>query len=418
MKANSSIRSIVLIWFGWAIIILAFQSFVQMRISLERPDNVISWTSSETGKTRNFGKDFLSDPFLNGHVAWDSEYYLAIAVDGYNSTRIRAIPENFRSDQAHSFFCKTPGPYCFSLSNAFFPVYSILTKLVAFPLSLFKLTKIATATLAAVIVSLLGTLTAMLSLFSLFKKDLGEDGGVRAAFYFLIFPSSFFLAQVYSEGVFLGLIFAALALINARKWVWAAIISALAVWARPGGAILLLPLLIIWITDRTWKQGFKVAVIKLLAVLSPAISYLIWRLTPLAKAFFVVESQFFGRGLLALNSTKSVWSYAWHLMQTGASTTRFYYGLEFTAILLTLLTCVLILRKRPELGLFGLAIVLFAFTTGAAQGMVRYVLAAPPLFYMTSRWGKNQVFDRVWTLACVLIMALELTLFTFDFWVA
>jgi hypothetical protein len=418
MKAYPSIRNILLIWFGWAVVVFAFQGLVQMRISLERPDNVISWTSSETGKTRNSGRDFLSDPFLNGHVAWDSEYYLAIAVDGYNSPRIRAISDKFRSDQAHSFFCGTPGQYCYSLSSAFFPVYSIITRLFAYPLRLFNLDKIAAATLAAVIVSLLSTLGAMFSLFYLCRKDLGEDGGVRAAFYFLIFPSSFFLAQVYSEGVFLGLIFATLAFISARKWGWAAVFSALAVWTRPGGAILVLPLLIVWITDRTWKQDVKTAVIKMLAVLSPVFSYILWRLTPLAKSFFIVEKQFFGRGLLALGSTITVWNSAWHLMFNGAAATRFYYGLEFAAVLLTLITCILLLRKHPELGLFGLAMIIFAFTSGSAQGMVRYVLTAPPLFYITSRWGKNQAFDRVWSLACVLLMGLELTLFTFDFWVA
>jgi hypothetical protein len=92
--------------------------------------------------------------------------------------------------------------------------------------------------------------------------------------------------------------------------------------------------------------------------------------------------------------------------------------LEFVAIILAVATCILLLRKRPEIALYGLAMITFAFTSGAAQGMVRYVLAAPPLFLVLSGWGKNQVFDRVWTLLSVLIMGLEVMLFTFDFWVA
>lgn len=418
MKARPAIRNILLIWLGWSIVILAFQNFVQWRFSLERPEIVISWTALETGNSRNNGKPFLSDPFLNSQVAWDSEYYLAIAIDGYNSSKVPAIPANYGIDQNHYYLCSKPGDNCYSLSNAFFPFYSVLIRLLSFPLSLFHLSEIATASLSAVIISLLAALGAMYSIYSICRKDLGEDGGVRAAFYLLIFPSSFFLAQVYSEGIFLGITFAALAFLNARKWFWAALFAALAVWTRPGGAILGLPFMIIWLTDRTWQQGMKTALLKMLAVLSPVISYAVWRLTPLADNFFIVESRFFGRGLLALEQTQAVWRNAWGLFLHGQLPTRFYYGLEFAAILIALITCFFLLRRRPELALYGLAAIFFAFTTGSAQGMVRYVLAAPPLFFITARWGKNQAFDRIWTIACILLMGIELTLFTFDFWVA
>ena len=155
-----------------------------------------------------------------------------------------------------------------------------------------------------------------------------------------------------------------------------------------------------------------------MAALSPAISYGIWRVTPLAKGFFIVEEHFFSRGLLAIHQTLAAWGYAVQQLLHGNSSARFYYGLEFAAIMLTLLTCVLLLRKKPELALFGLAMLVFCFTSGSAQGMVRYVLAAPSLFLVLARWGKHPVFDRVWTLACILIMGLEAMLFTFNFWVA
>ena len=415
---NPSLRNILLIWFGWAVVLLAFQNLVQMRVSLVRPDNVLSWTSTETGKSSNANRAFLVDPFLNAQVAWDSEYYLAIAVDGYDSPKVHGIPGEFQIGQSYKRMCQSNAFNCYSLSYAFFPVYPVLTRLVALPIHLFNLTDIAAATLAGVIVSLLGALGAMFSIYFISRKSLGEEGGVRAAFYLLIFPSGFFLAQVYSEGVFIGITFAALAFLTARKWIWAALFGALAVWARPGGAILVLPFLIVWLMDKTWKEGAKSALLKLLTVLSPVISYLIWFLSPLAKRFFIVENQFFGRGLFALDATKQVWSHAWQTLLHGNPSAKFYYGLEFAAILLAFITCFLLLRKRPELALFGLAMVFFAFTTGSAQGMVRYVVVAPPLFYMLSQWGKHQVFDRIWTIASVLLMGLEAMLFTFNFWVA
>lgn len=414
MKLSPSIRNILLIWLGWAVVLFGYQWLVQMRVSLERPDYALMWTPSETRENSNDDNPFLSDPFLNSHVAWDSEYYLGIAVDGYESPRVPAIIAGSFS----SGHCITPDRNCYQLSYAFFPLYSILTRFVAIPLKVFALTEIARATLAGVIVSLLGALGAMLSLYSMSRKSLGEDGAVRAAFYLLIFPSGFFLAQVYSEGLFIGITFAALAFLSARKWGWAAVFGALAVWTRPGGAILALPFLIIWVTDKTWQKGLKIAILQMLAVLAPVLSYGAWRLTPLATKFFIVEENFFGRGLLALTDSWQTWSSAWQIMLDGRWQARVYYGLEFVSILLAVVTCFLLIRKRPELALYGLALVVFAFTSGTAQGMVRYVLAAPPLFLVTSGWGKHRAFDRVWTIACVLLMGLEAMLFSFDFWVA
>jgi len=112
------------------------------------------------------------------------------------------------------------------------------------------------------------------------------------------------------------------------------------------------------------------------------------------------------------------WQRAIQLLLHGAAPTRFYYALEFFAILFGVIACILLLKRRPELGLYGLAMIAFAVTTGPAQGMVRYVLTAPAIFWVLARLGKNPVFDRVWTLSSVLIMGLETVLYTFDFWVA
>jgi hypothetical protein len=37
------------------------------------------------------GKIYLNEPFLNEHVSWDSEYYLAIATGGYEDPAIQRI---------------------------------------------------------------------------------------------------------------------------------------------------------------------------------------------------------------------------------------------------------------------------------------------------------------------------------------
>lgn len=413
------IRAILLIWLGWASVMLAFQQWVVARIDLRRPDRVLYWTAPETGAGSQSDKPYLLDPFLNQHVSWDSEFYLSIATVGYDDPAVRAVPSDFARDPLHQHFCQAgKDTDCYSLNYAFFPLYPWLTRAVASPLDLLPLTPIARSTLAAMLVSLLGALGAMLSLYFMTRAALGEEGATRAAFYLLIFPSGFFLAQVYTEGLFLGLSFGALALLQARKWGWSALLAALAAWTRPGGAILLLPMAMVWMSDRPWRMSWGPAIRRGLAALTPAMAYGAWSLTPLATRFDLVEKLWFGRGLLAISPSLRAWEQALQLLLHGSPQTRFYYGLEFGAVLLAIATCLLLWRERPELSAYGLAMIAFALTSGSAQGMVRYVLVVPSLFWTLARWGRNSAFDRTWSLLSILLLGLETTLFSFDFWVA
>jgi hypothetical protein len=410
MKINPSIRNIVLIWLGWAIILIAFQHWVEMRVELRRPDRFLDPVQERS--------PYLDDPFMNSHISWDSEFYLSIATVGYDDPSVRAIPSNFVWKTAQQTYCVAgKDANCFSLNYAFFPLYPWVIHLMAYPMQLFGLTPIARSTLAAVFVSLFGALGSMLALYFMTRSSLGEEGGVRTSFYFLIFPSSFFLAQVYTEGLFIGLTFGSLAFLTARKWGWSALLAVLAVWTRPGGAILLLPMAMVWCMDKPWKDGLKSALLRGLAALSPAISYGIWSLTPLAYKFHLVEDHYFARGLLAIGPSIQEWGRATNALITGDPPYQFYFGLEFAGVALALITCILLWKEHPELAAFGIAMVGFVFTSGIAQSMIRYVLVTPALFWILARWGKTPAFDRVWTLLSILLLGLEVMLFSFDFWV-
>ena len=410
MNNNSSIRNIVIIWIGWAIMMIAFQHWVIMRVELRSPDHFLDPAQQRS--------PYLDNPFMNSHISWDSEFYLSIATVGYDDPAVRGITSNFEWGTAQESYC-IPGTNsgCYSLNYAFFPLYPLLTRLLTYPLHFLNLNPIARSTLAAISLSLLGTLGAMLALYFMTRTSLGEDGGVRAAFYLLIFPSSFFLAQVYTEGLFLGLTFGSLAFLLSRKWAWCALLAALAVWTRPGGAILLLPMAMVWWIDKSWKDGWKIALLHGLAALSPALSYGLWSLTPMAGKFHIVEDHYFNRGLLAIGPSALAWGRALTTLLSGDPPFKFFYGLEFTGVVLAVLTCIWLWRERPELSSYGLAMIVFAVTSGIAQSMIRYMLVVPVLFWVLARWGKNPVFDRLFSLLCILLLGLEIMLFSFDFWV-
>jgi hypothetical protein len=68
------------------------------------------------------------------------------------------------------------------------------------------------------------------------------------------------------------------------------------------------------------------------------------------------------------------------------------------------------------LAVYSLVVIVFSLTTGVAQGMHRYVMAAPAVFMIPARWGKSEIFDRAWTIGNVLLMGVFAAMFSFDFW--
>jgi hypothetical protein len=436
MKITS--RQLILIWLAWAVLLSAYQFWVTRRIDLTGLDNVLRWTAGESNQEVQVGKQYLTEPFLNEHVAWDSEYYLSIAMHGYDDPEIRGVPQTGDKGYYTTFCAVGRSSRCISLAYAFFPLYPLLMRILAACLFFLPVSEIARFTLAGVLVSLMGTLAGLLALTHLMDDTEEETDRLRAAFYLLIFPGAVFLAQVYSEGLFLGLTFGALACLKDRKWLPTAILAALAFWVRPGGALLLIPMVFIWVTDRSWRKGLERAVWTGLAALTPLISYLVFSLTSLADRFHVIEVRFFGSGRTDIPCAtqwaslglphEHFWMYDPQGSLTGWISALqplsmltpqrvFYYGIEIAVILLALVACIILFRKRPEIALYGLAVITTSVLSGTPQGMVRYMIAVPAIYIVLARWGRQTVFDRIWTLCCCLLLGLLALLFSFKYWV-
>jgi len=48
MIKNPSLRNLVLIWLGWATVMVAFHRWVDLRVEPKRPDHVLFWTATGT----------------------------------------------------------------------------------------------------------------------------------------------------------------------------------------------------------------------------------------------------------------------------------------------------------------------------------------------------------------------------------
>jgi hypothetical protein len=415
------IRDLILIWLAWSILVIGFQAIAVVRFQIISADTVLEWTWNETLPGAHNSQPYLRYSFMNQQVAYDSEFYLSIAVVGYDDPAVRAVwldpgkePRPVWEDDPMPFGIprdlasgRPPGvpkdTVAYSLNYAFFPFYPLVIRLFSLPLLVFGLKPIATATLGGVIVSLLGALGGMLALYDLTRDRLEDSGAIRAAFYLIAFPTGFFLAMVHTEGLFVGLAFGSLAMLNRKRWVWAGLLAGLATLTRAVGVALIIPLGIAWLEEaapviksllrrgkrqETSAPGFRWDLLwKGLLGLSPLIAFGLWNLL-LGHQFRMVEAAFFSRGLLTIGRSLEAWSDIYHsLFGPKRLDTANWIGLGMLALTVALVVKVLIQSwhgdKIPALAsrvtnfilfMFAAALVYFWLTTVRNEQRTLYYL--------------------------------------------
>jgi hypothetical protein len=395
----SLIRKVVLLWLIWLLTIWSYQAAVTARYHLEKPDRVLFWTAAAEQRT----SPYLSQSFMNAQVAWDSEFYLSIALQGYDDPQIRTAPAQ----------PDAPAPFNrpLSLNYAFLPVYPFLIRLLALPLSGIGLNPIATATLAGLLISSLGTLAGALAL-----ADLAGRARFRTVYYLLVFPTGFFLAQVYTEGLFLGLSFGCLALIQRQRWLAAVGLAAVATLTRAVGVALLIPLVWGW-WHRPSSQRYSAKLIpQLLIILIPLYVHLLWRFSFLGTAFQIVQTMFFRCRLFNLKAACLIWGEAILTLFGNNPATVVHNLIELAALGLGIASCWLMRKRHSAISAYSLLIILTSSTCGTAWSISRYLLTVPTVFLALGELGQSQFFDRVWTLISILLLAMLTTLFSFDLW--
>jgi mannosyltransferase PIG-V len=166
---------------------------------------------------------------------WDVAWYVPIAESGY-----------------------APDP----LRSAFFPVYPMLVRGVqaVTTISMFQ---------AAMIVSVLACLAALILLHRLATDLLDAEHGRRAAFYLLAFPTGLFLVAAYNESLFLALAVGALYCMRRGLWWWAGLLCGLAGATRLTGVLLGLAFAYEYLRQRGWSIR-KIRWDALAALLVPA----------------------------------------------------------------------------------------------------------------------------------------------------
>jgi hypothetical protein len=408
--SKTTVRNIALFWLAWVVIILGFQWIVTTRLQITHPDRAVFWTESQTRLSSNEGKIYLLEPFMNRQVAWDSEYYVGIAVGGYDDPRAGTVINPSTGQKVIKNY-------------SFFPFYPYVMSIVAWPLKLLGLNPLAAASLAGVIVAALGTLAGLLALWDMTRPYFEEADAYRTVFYALIFPTAFFFAMVYTEGLFIGLAFSALALSKRGHWIWASILGLLAAWTRAHGAALTLPLLVFWLMQIRWREPWRPHMtwqwfLQGALAFLPMAGYLLWRYSALGRGWAELQEFYFGRGLMSISRSIENWITAFdYARDTGGGAGQVYFAMELGVITLAFIASLWLIRYDLVVALFSIAVVLLSGFSGFPQSTARYMLVAPALYIFLAQLGKNKIFDRAWTLFSILLLGMEASLFAVDMWV-
>lgn len=157
-----------------------------------------------------------SRPILSSLTGFDAEYYLGIAADGYH---VEPIHGAFRD-------------------WAFFPAYPLAVRIAS-------VATFGDLTWAALLVSNLALLAAMVALFVLSRRYFDEDLALRSVVYLSISPGAVALGMAYSDSLFLLAAIGSFLAAEGRRSALMATGLVIATLARPPGVLLVLPLAVL-----------------------------------------------------------------------------------------------------------------------------------------------------------------------------
>jgi hypothetical protein len=292
---------------------------------------------------------------------WDARHYLYLATHGY------AVTGDARN------------------LIAFFPLYPALISAVA-------ATGLPARTAALLISNLAGIVAAIL-LYEVARVDLPEKAAFRAAAFFTVFPTAYFLLVGYTEALFCALAFGAVLAARRHRWLPAGMLGGLAAAARLTG-MALLPLLLIelFVARRTLRRAWQATVSPLLIVLG-FLTYLTTNLLVLGDpfAFVSVQRDHWSHSLAApwvgfADAIKGIsWRVPWEKLTVG--------GGEIAGGVAAYATTTLSwLRLRPSDAAYATVLTVMVTFLPFWLSIPRYLLGMYPLFLLAGRISRRWVY--------------------------
>jgi Gpi18-like mannosyltransferase len=320
---------------------------------------------------------------------WDSEWYLLIADHGYASY------EYFKDAGG--------GRYLQQDSSKFFPAYPIAIRTLTFVTG--------NSVLSGILISNVCAVLFLYFFLRLASKFMSTENAVNAAILYVVFPTSLFLSAIYAESMFLAAIVAAFLFIEERK-IWPALLAcAIAVLARPQGA-LALPALA-WLT---WQKFEARRIITTAAVIAavciPLAGYLMYIDHAFGSMSWISQSQTYWRGEMKY----PLYAFVRFFQNTIAIHGQHNSMIDFTFAVVQIIVLIFSFRRIPlPYTLYSLIALLFPLSSSLFS-FSRLCLANFPFFLilppLLGRWNLPvQIF-------CTILLAFFMAAFANWFWVS
>ena len=292
---------------------------------------------------------------------WDARHYVYLATHGYGGI-----------GDARNLI-------------AFFPLYPAL-------ISAVSAVGLPARTAALLISNVAGVVAAIL-LYEIARVDGRERAAWRAAAFFTVFPTAYFLLVGYTEALFCALTFGSVLAARHRRWLWAGLLGGLASAARLTG-LALLPFIVIELVAarRALRSLWQLAVPPLLVGLG-FVTYILTNLLILGDplAFVTVQrehwSHSFAAPWLGLESAvRSIsWRVPWEKLTVGGG--EIAGGI--TAYLVTVLSW---LRLRPADAVYATIVTVLVTFLPFWLSIPRYLLGMYPLFLLAGRITRRWLY--------------------------
>jgi len=378
------IKRIVLLFLVWRIFLLLplIVSEVSLKPRTEYGYTLLTYFLEKGSVLSNF----LLYPFGN----FDAVYYLLIAAKGY------------------------------TVNAEFFPLFPLSIYVTTLPFNVLPFDLIQYF-LAIFLVSLF-FLASLITFYKLVRLDCKENVAIWSIIFLLIFPTSFFYAAIYSEGLFLFLSLLAFYFARKKRWFWAGIIGAFLSATRLVG-ILFFPALLYEYFKHEKNKSLK----KLLSIfLTPLgiISYAFYNFHNWGNPFYFFKAQ----GNFANNRTvdsiilfpQTMFRYIKILLSLKPNIYEWwvaFFELSFFIFALSLFYIAWKKKIRISYLIFGVLCFIIPASSGTFTGLPRYILTIFPLFIALALI-KSKTFIIIYCVISIILLFIFFMLFSKGYFIA
>lgn len=342
-------KKLLYLFLGWRIFLflpLIFSEFfLKFRKGFEYT-NSISFTQLSNPMTH-----FLLSPWAN----FDGIYYLVIATSGYTVD-----------------------------NSVFFPLLPTLIKGLTLPFGNLKPLNPIEFFIALILVSVLFFI-ALILFYKLIKIDYPKNIAIWSVVFLLVFPTSFFLVSIYSEGLFLMLLLSSFYFARKKNWLLASIFGGLLTGTRFVG-IAILPALVyeFWVQEKTL---FKRKTLPLFIIPVGLLLYMWYNLINWKSPLHFIDAQgTFSNGRSVheiILPPQTIFRYIKILDLLPKSQYEWWIALlELSVFIFASVMLFIAWKKRIRTSylIFSMIAFFIPILTGTFTGLPRYVLPLFPMF--------------------------------------